>query len=138
MMARQFVIQLQNHPGEIARVAHGFAARGIDLHHVACMGAGPLACMFLTTSDDDAAREVLHGLGRSYIEGEPILVEVEDRPGGLADVTGKLAAAGVNVTGMLPVDRRPGIVRMTLCVDDEPAARRALGVAAGELVGVTS
>jgi hypothetical protein len=126
-MARQFVIQLENRPGELAHVAHAFAARGIDLHNVACVGAGPLACMFVTTSDDDAAREVLHGLGHLYLEGEPIMLEIEDRPGGLAEVTERLAAAGVNVTGMLPVGRRPGFVEMTLCVDDEAAARRALG-----------
>lgn len=135
-MARQFVIQLENRPGELAHVAHAFAARGIDLHHVACVGTGPLACMFVTTSDDDAAREVLRGLGHRYVEGEPIVVEVEDRPGGLAEVTGRLAAAGVNVTGMLPVGRRPGVVEMTLCVDDEEAARKALHLDAADLVGV--
>jgi len=135
-MVRQFVIQLQNRPGELAHVARAFAARGIDLHHVACVGAGPVACMFLTTSDDEAAREVLHGLGYRYLEGEPVLVEIEDRPGGLAEVTERLAAAGVNITGMLPVGRHGRVVEMTLCVDDEAAARRALGIEATESVGV--
>lgn len=135
-MARQFVIQLENQPGELAHLAKAFAARGIDLQHIACVGAGPLACMFVTTSDDDAARHVLHGLGRLYIEGDPILVEVQDRPGGLAEVTEKLAAAGVNITGILTVGRRPGVVEMTVCVDDEVRAREALGIEADHLVGV--
>lgn len=135
-MARQFVVQLDNHPGELAHLAKAFAARGIDLRHIACVGAGPLACMFVTTSDDAAARHVLHGLGRLFIEGDPILVEVEDRPGGLAEVSEKLAAAGVNITGMLTVGRRPGIVEMTFCVDDEVAAREALGIEVQGMVGV--
>ncbi|HEY3334092.1 MAG TPA: ACT domain-containing protein [Candidatus Limnocylindrales bacterium] len=135
-MARQFVIQLDNHPGELAHLAKAFAARGIDLRHVACVGAGSLACMFVTTSDDDAARRVLHGMGRLFIEGDPILVEVEDRPGGLAEVTARLAEAGVNITGMLTVGRRPGVVEMTLCVDDEVAAREALGMEIRDAVGV--
>jgi len=135
-MARQFVVQLDNRPGELAHLAHAFAARGIDLRHIACVGAGPLACMFVTTDDDEAARHVLHGLGRLFIEGDPILVEVEDRPGGLAGVTDRLAAAGVNITGMLTVGRRPGVLEVTFCVDDEPAAREALGMDAGTAVGV--
>jgi hypothetical protein len=135
-MARQFVVQLENRPGELAHLAHAFGARGINIVHVACVGAGPLACMFVTTDDDEGARKVLHGLGHEYIEGQPIMVEVEDRPGGLAEVTDRLAAAHVNVTGMLAVGRRPGIVEMTFCVDDEAKAREALGLHVEQLVGI--
>jgi hypothetical protein len=136
-MTRQFVVQLENHPGELAHLARAFAARGINMHHVACVGAGPLACMFVTTDDDAGARKVLHGLGHEFIEGQPIMVELEDRPGGLAEVTERLASAGVNVTGMLPVGRRQGIVEMTFCVDDELKAREALGLNSESLVGVS-
>lgn len=135
-MTRQFVIQLENRPGELAHLARAFAARGINIHHVACAGAGPLACMFVTTDDDTGARKVLHGLGHQFIEGQPVLVEVEDRPGGLAEVSERLASAGVNVTGMLPVGRRPGVVEMTFCVDDEQKAREVLGQHQENLVGV--
>jgi hypothetical protein len=134
-MGRQFVIQLDNHPGELAHLARALAARGVDIHHISCVGAGPLACMFVTTSSDELTRGVLRGLGHDFIEGRPILVEVPDRPGGLADVTEKLAAAGVNINGVLPVGRRPGIVEMTFCVDDEAKAREALGLNPKELVG---
>lgn len=136
-MARQFVVQLENHPGELAHLARAFAARGINIHHVACVGAGPLACMFVTTDDDAGARKVLHGLGHEFIEGQPIMVEISDKPGGLAEVSEKLAAAGVNITGVLPVGRRPGVVEMTFCVDDEEKARKALGLHAENLVGVS-
>ncbi len=134
-MGRQFVIQLENHPGELAHLARALAARGIDITHISCVGAGPLACMFATTSDDSATREVLHGLGHSFIEGQPIVVEVPDQPGGLADVTERLANANVNITGVLPVGRKPGVVEMTFCVDDEAKAREALDLDPAGLVG---
>lgn len=137
-MARQFVVQLENRPGELAHLARAFAARGINIHHVACVGAGPLACMFVTTDDDAGARKVLYGLGHEFIEGQPIMVEVADRPGGLAEVSEKLAAAGVNITGVLPVGRLPGVVEMAFCVDDEEKAREALGLQPANLVGVSS
>lgn len=137
-MARQFVIQMQNHPGELAHLARALAVRGIDIHNVSCVGHGPIACMITTTSDPDATRQVLHGLGHAFIEGDPIFVDVPDHPGGLAEVTEKLAAAGVNIRGALAVGRRPGVMEMTFCVDDESKAREVLGVEATELVGAGS
>ncbi len=133
-MVRQFVIQLANRPGELAHVARALGTRGINIRHISCVGAGPLACAFITSNDDQATRKVLRGLGHEFIEGDTIVVDVEDRPGGLADVAEKLAAAGVNITGTLCVGRRPGIMEMAFSVDDEARARDALGLT--ELVGV--
>jgi hypothetical protein len=132
-MARQFVVQLDNRPGELAHLARALGARGIDIRHIGGVGAGDLGCAFITTSDDQATREVLHGLGHPFIEGECVVVNVDDRPGGLADVTERLAKAGVNILGALIVGRRPGIVEMAFTVDDEPKALAALGMS--EVVG---
>jgi hypothetical protein len=136
-MARQFVVQLSNRPGELAHLARALGARGVNIHHISCAGAGPLSCMFVTTDEDDVTRDVLHGLGHVYMEGEPLLVDVEDRPGGLAEISEKLAAGGVNIVGVLPVGRRPGFVEMTFCVDDEARARVLLGLDQTHLVGVS-
>ena len=135
-MARQFVVQLDNRPGELAHLARALAARGIDIRHIAGAGAGDLGCAFFTTSDDAATREVLHGLGHPYAEGSPVLVEVPDEPGGLAGAAERLAAAGVNVCGTLAVGRRPGVVEMVFCVDDEAKARAALHQMKAEAIGV--
>lgn len=133
-MGRQFVVQLENRPGELAHLARALGARGIDITHISCVGAGPLACAFITSSDDDATREVLHGLGNEFIEGATIVVDVMDRPGGLADVAERFARAGVNIYGTLIVGRREGVVEMAFAVDDEKRARGALVDA--ELAGV--
>lgn len=127
-MRRQFVIELENRPGELAHLARALAARGIDIRQISCVGGGPLAHAFISTSDDTATRQVLHGLGHEFIEGSPVVVDVDDRPGGLADVTEKLARAGVNILGALAVGRRPGVVEMAFAVDDEAKARQALGL----------
>lgn len=111
-MARQFVVQLENRPGELAHLARALATRWIDIVHVACVGTGAAACTFLTTSDPDATRDVLRGMGIPFIEGEMVFAEVEDRPGGLAELAEGLAAAGVNILAALTVgrheDRRDG------------------------------
>jgi hypothetical protein len=133
-MGRQFVIKLENKPGELAHIARALGARGIDIHHVASVGAGPCASMFMTTTHPEATREVLQGLGHEFMEGELILIDVEDRPGGLADVTEKLSGAGINILGVMTVGRRPGFVEMTFAVDDEDRAREALGMGRADLV----
>ena len=133
-MTRQFVVQLDNRPGELAHLAKALAARGIDIRHIASAGAGPCACAFLTTTDTAATREVLHSLGSLFIEGSPIIVELADRPGAFAEVASTLDAAGVNILGSLIVVRKDGVVEMAFSVDDEEKARAALGIT--DLVGV--
>ena len=137
-MARQFVVQLRNHVGELAHLTRALAARGVDIRHVSCFGSGPMACAFLIPDNAEAMREVLHGLGHMYIEGEPIVVDVEDRPGGLADVAERLAAAGVQILGTMCVGERPGVIEMAFTVDDELKARAALGLTEREAVGASA
>lgn len=135
-MSRQFVVQLENRPGELAHLARALGTRGIDIRHIASAGAGPLGCAFMTTSDDAAARDVLRGLGHPYMEGDPLVVDVEDRPGGLADRLEQLVAADVNVLGTMIVGRRQGTAQFVFCVDDAARARAALGETALHHAGV--
>jgi hypothetical protein len=136
-MARQFVVQLANRPGELAHLARALAARGISVRHIAGVGAGDLGAAFLTTADPEGTREVLHGLGHPFAEGAPVLVEVPDEPAGLATAAEHLAAAGVNVQGVLTVGHRPGRAELIFCVDDEAAAHAALHQTESDAVGVT-
>ncbi len=137
-MARQFVVQLDNHPGELAQLSRTFAQRGVRIHHAACAGSGPLQCMFVTFTDADAARSVLRGLGHEFIEGEPVMVEIPDEPGSLGTVSQKLADAGVLVTGVIQAGQRPGYLEMALCVDDEHRALEALDLHQEACVGCSS
>jgi hypothetical protein len=73
-------------------------------------------------------------LGHEFLEGETVVVDVLDRPGGFADVAEQLADAGVHILGTMCVGRREGILEMAFAVDDAAKARRALPKA--ELAGV--
>jgi hypothetical protein len=126
---RQFVIQLANRPGELAHLSRALASRGIDIENISCAGAGSTACAFVVPSDPRAMREVLHGLGHEFVEGNAIVVQVRDEPGGLASIAERLAAANVNILGALVIGRRPGFLDMAFTVDDEARARAALGLA---------
>jgi hypothetical protein len=127
-MGTQFVVQLDNRPGTFAGLARALAERGIDLRAISGGGAGDHAYAVLTTDDDTATREVLRSGGYPYVEGESLIVEVENKPGGLAAVAEKLAAAGVDIRGVLFVGCTDGTVETAFSVDDVARARRALGL----------
>ncbi len=61
-----------------------------------------------------------------FVEGEALNVGVEDRPGALAQLTGRLAAAGVNITGLVLLGRHQGKAELAITVDSVETARRVL------------
>ena len=125
-MPRQFVVQVTNKPGQLALLAEQMAARGVDLRAIGGGGIGELGHMIMTTADDDAAREVLETGGWTYFEGESVLAEVDDRPGGMARLARELADAGVNVHGHLFLGRWSDRATFAFVVDDPETARPIL------------
>lgn len=125
-MARQFVVQLTNRPGSLAVLAEALAARGVDLRAIGGGGIGDAGHVIMTTADDDATKAVLDEGGYTYVEGESIIAEVGDRPGGMAGVTRDLADAGVNIYGHLFLGRWGDRAMFTFVVDQPDKARPIL------------
>ncbi len=125
-MDRQFVVQIDNRPGALSHLAHVLALRDVNIHHIAAVGCGEAALVLLAVSDDSTTREVLKQAGYSFHEGEPLIVQIEDRPGALADTTARLAAAGVNVLSTLALGRHKGIVDLAVTVDDMAKGRAVI------------
>jgi hypothetical protein len=125
-MANQFVVQLKNEPGAMATLAEALAARGVDLRAIGGGGIGSSGHVIMTTADDEATREVLDAGDYSFIEGESILAEVDDRPGGMARIARALADAGVNIYGHLFLGRWGDRAMFAFVVDDPDRARPIL------------
>jgi hypothetical protein len=125
-MAKQFVIQVANKPGEMARLAEQLAARGVDLRAIGGGGLGDVGHFIMTTADDDGARAVLTDGGWTFIEGESLLAEVDDRPGGMARIAREMSDAGVNVLGHLFIGRWSDRATFAFVVDDPEKARPIL------------
>jgi hypothetical protein len=125
-MARQFVVQLDNVPGAMANLAETLAARGVDLRAIGGGGIGGAGHVIMTTADDDTTKAVLDDGGYTYVEGESILAEVDDRPGGMARIARELADAGVNIQGHLFLGRWGDRAMFTFVVDQPDIARPIL------------
>jgi hypothetical protein len=125
-MAKQFVVQLPNRPGALADLSETLASRGVDLRAIGGGGIGDVGHLILTTADDATTKDVLEAGGYTYVEGDSILAEVDDRPGGMARITRALADAGVNIYGHLFLGRWGDRAMFTFVVDDAVKARPIL------------
>jgi hypothetical protein len=125
-MANQFVVQLNNEPGAMASLAEALAARGVDLRAIGGGGIGDSGHVIMTTADDATTKQILDEGGYTYIEGESILAEVDDRPGGMAALSRQLADAGVNIYGHLFLGRWGDRAMFAFVVDDPEKARPIL------------
>ena len=129
-MGQPFVVQLPNRPGELAHLAKGLCARGINIVQIQGSTAGDLACALIYTDYDEDTGEVLRSMGYSFVTGSTLFVEIEDTPCALGDLTTKLAHAGVNLKGCCIVGRREGRAEWSISVDKEDVAREVLGIPA--------
>jgi hypothetical protein len=125
-MAKQFVVQLKNEPGAMASLAEALAARGVDLRAIGGGSMGDSGHVIMTTADDESAKAVLEDGGYVFIEGESILAEVDDKPGGMARLSRALADAGVNIQGHLFLGRWGDRAMFTFVVDKPDVARPIL------------
>jgi hypothetical protein len=127
-MGQPFVVQLPNRPGELAHLAKALCARDINIMQIQGSTAGDLACALIYTDCDDDTAEVLRSMGYSFVAGTTLILEIEDSPCALGDVTEKLAEGGVNVTGFCKIGVREGFATWSLSTSDEDEARKILGL----------
>jgi hypothetical protein len=97
-MAFDLVIDVQNTPGALARVAGAISDAGVNIAAATCIGAGERAELHILVPHAEAAKHVL-AISRITVtrEREVVVVDVEDRPGQLADLTRSIAKAGVDL-----------------------------------------
>jgi len=97
-MAVDLVIDIDNKPGALAQVAAAISDAGVNLAAATCLGTGERAELHILVPHAGAVRHLL-GISNLAVsrEREVVVVDVEDRPGVLADLTRKIAKAGVDL-----------------------------------------
>jgi len=97
-MPFDLVIDVENTPGALARVAAAVSDAGVNLAAATCIGSGEQAELHILVPHPEAAR---HSLSTAHLavsrEREVVVVDVEDNPGVLADLARKIAQAGINL-----------------------------------------
>jgi hypothetical protein len=124
-MAFDLVIDIENTPGALAAVAAAVSDAGVNIAAATCIGTGQRAELHILVKHAEAAR---HSLAISHLavsrEREVVVVDVEDRPGVLADLTRKVARAGVDLDLVYVATRN----RLVFGSPNLDGLKRALGV----------
>jgi hypothetical protein len=94
---KQLTVSLENRPGALAQMAQVLADAKVNL--VALLGstAGSQGSAQVVVDQIGKAKKALDKAGMSYTEGTLEQFELNNKPGVLAEVVGKLAKKGINI-----------------------------------------
>jgi len=100
MKVPQISVFIENRKGRLASVCRVLAEGKVNLIALSLADTADFGILRLITSDSTRACGLLRDEGYTVVENDVIAVEVEDRPGGLADLLEGLDEADVNVEYM--------------------------------------
>jgi hypothetical protein len=125
-MAVDLVIDIENAPGALAEIAAAISDAGVNIAAATCIGSGERAELHILVPHAEAAKHVLAISGvLATREREVVVVDVKDRPGVLADLTRRIARAGVDLDLVYVATQN----RVVFGAPDLDALRAALGAA---------
>jgi len=124
---KAFIVEIENRAGQLFRVVGALGAAQINIETGAGIGLSDTGGFGFVADDEAGARKALEAAGILFKMVDVVLANVPDEAGGLARAAQRLANAGVNVQFVVPT--RMGTDRMGVAfgVNDEAAARTALG-----------
>jgi hypothetical protein len=129
---KAFLVDLENKPGELARVGETLGAKRINITAVSgttCDASGRVAIM---TADEAATTAALRDAGFNVKEIEAVEAPLRHEPGSLGQAARRLADAGVNIEALLPVGMSGNNVSVAF-VTDNPAKAREILESAGSM-----
>lgn len=126
-MARDLTVVLDDRPGQLAMLGEAAGEAGVNLRGLAAFTGEGRGIIHLLVDDDASARcqAALRQTGFAIADDREVLViDVEDRPGTLGELTRRLADANVNIDLAYTTF---GGVKIVVATDDLESARAALG-----------
>lgn len=95
---RDLVIEVENEPGALARVAGAMSDAGVNMSAVTFLGGAMRAEVHVLVPHSEAAKHAMSLAGLAITrEREVKVVDVVDRPGVVADLACSVAQAGVDL-----------------------------------------
>ena len=122
-MSKDLTVILEDRPGTLADMGQALGKAGINIDGLCgfrCEGKGVI---HLLVEDAAAARRALEEIGLEVSgERQVLILELEDRPGAIGDITRRIAKAGVNIDLIYAATN----TRVVIGADDLDKARAAV------------
>jgi hypothetical protein len=127
---KAFLVELENKPGSLARIAEAIAAKGINIEGISgttCDKSGRVA---IVTRDEAGTRAALSGAKASFREMEATETSLRHAPGTFAKAARRLADAGINVEAIFPTGMQGQDVSVAFVTDQPAKAKELLAASA--------
>ena len=100
MRVEQISIFLENKAGRLAEVSRVLSEAGVNIRALSLADTSDFGILRLIVDNNDKAKAVLKEHGFTVGKTDVVVVEVEDRPGGLSRILDILSQKNVNVEYM--------------------------------------
>lgn len=127
MKLKQLSLFLENKPGRLTLPCKALADAGINIVTLSLADTQQFGILRLIVRDWQKAKEALEKSGCVVNVTEVVAIEVEDRPGGLAEVLAAIDAVGANIEYMYAFTfRRADRAVLIFRFEDPDAALQSL------------
>jgi hypothetical protein len=123
MKWKQLSVFLENKPGALSEPCRLLARAGLNIRTFSLADTREFGILRLVVEDADKARRLLQRNGFAVKVTKVVVIEVPDRPGGLAAILDALEGTGINVKyayGFTVVPGNKGV--LVFCFDDPDGA----------------
>ena len=112
-LATQLALFLDNKPGTLARVCEALSAAKINIYAIATSDTVDHSVVRMVVSNARKALLMFEEHGALAVESEVLMIDGDNKPGSLARICHKLAAAAINIEYAYcatPPDARKGLL----------------------------
>jgi hypothetical protein len=121
---KDLTIELEEKVGAVATAAEALGKAGVNIEGICGFVVGGKGVGHVLVADAGKARQALESAGaRVTAEQDVVVMEIEDRPGSLGQLTRKIANAGVNLNAVYLATK----TRVVIGARDIEKARQAAG-----------
>jgi hypothetical protein len=106
--ATQITVTAESRPGVLAKVSEALSRAGVNITGLCAGDVAGRGKIRLLVSDNARARQALAAAKIRSAEEPALVLPLENRPGALAEVTAKLAAARINIKCAYATTAGPG------------------------------
>ena len=93
----QLALFLENRPGTLARVCDALSTEKVNIFALTISDTVDHSVVRMIVNDVDRVRRLFEAHGALVVETEVLMIEGDNKPGSLAKIARKLAAAKVNI-----------------------------------------
>ena len=119
----EFIVRMANRPGMLASLTETLAGAGVNINALAAFGMDEEGIVRLVVDEPKIARRALEEAGLHVEEHQVLTTYIPHRPGQLADVTRRLADAGVNIDALYVLHTNSEGIELAIAVDQPEEAR---------------